>query len=85
MTPDQNAYPPWWCNQPDRPQNIPICRKCKNVEIWGTVEYGKLSYHCKAIKYRDHTGTLMASPCINIDMNDCPIHRKTLSDFGGDT
>lgn len=72
---------PWWCKNPENPNMITLCKECKYVEIWGGNEYSQPEYHCKKLRYRDHTGTSCAAPCLYIDINDCPVHRKTLFDF----
>ncbi len=35
--------------------------------------------HCKLVRYRDHTGASMASPCIFLTQSDCPLNQTHLT------
>lgn len=57
------------------------CKTCKYSEIWGGNKYMPAEYHCKLIRYKDHTGHSYAFPSDFLEKEDCPIHKTTLGDF----
>ena len=72
---------PFWCSRSDDRKHLEVCRKCPHTEQWGGVEedpeFEGYELHCKLVRYRDHTGASMASPCIRLK-SDCPLKQSNL-------
>lgn len=67
---------PFWCSRSDDRKHLEVCRKCPHTEQWVVVEgfpqFEGYELHCKLVRYRDHSGASMASPCIKLK-SDCPL------------
>ena len=73
---------PFWCGRPENRYHLHVCHQCNYTEQWGEIDpdprFEGYELHCKLVRYRDHTGTSMASPCIFLTASDCPLHQTRL-------
>ena len=78
---------PFWCGREDNREHLEECRKCPYMEEWNEADpdpvFAGYEMHCKLVRYRDHTSTSAASPCIRLTQSDCPLSQTNIMDYEG--